>query len=54
MLKLEDIRPNAVISGIIPGQVVRIVQTEPTGDQALTVYYRTAEGSLSDRADALR
>jgi superfamily II DNA or RNA helicase len=49
MLKLEDIRPNSVISGIIPGQVVRIVQTEPAGDQALTVYYRTAEGSLSDR-----
>ncbi|MGZ8941540.1 MAG: helicase-related protein [Methylobacter sp.] len=49
MLKLEDILPNSVISGIIPGQVVRIVQTEPAGDQALTVYYRTAEGSLSDR-----
>lgn len=36
MLKLEDIKKNAAVSGIEPGQVVRIVTTELVGDSALT------------------
>jgi hypothetical protein len=49
MLKLEDIRKNAAVSGIEPGQVVRIVTTEPVGDNALTGYYKTPEGGLKER-----
>ncbi|GHU17563.1 helicase [Betaproteobacteria bacterium] len=49
MLKLEQIQKNAAISGVEPGQVVRIVTTEPVGDSALTVYYKTADGSLRER-----
>ncbi len=49
MLKLEDIKKNAAISGIEPGQVVRIVTTEPVGDNALTVYYKTSDGQLCER-----
>ncbi len=49
MLKLEDIKKNAAISGIEPGYVVRIVTTEPVGDNALTVYYKTADGKLLER-----
>ena len=49
MLKLEEIKKNAAISGIEPGQVVRIVTTEPVGDNALTVYYKTADGKLLER-----
>lgn len=49
MLKLEDIGKDAAICGIEPGQVVRIVTTEPVGDHALTVYYRTADGKLAER-----
>jgi len=49
MLKLEEIKKNAVISGIEPGQVVRIVTTEPVGDNALTVYYKTSDGKLLER-----
>ena len=48
MLKLEDIKKNATISGLEPGQVVRIVTTEPVGDNALTVYYKTADGTLRE------
>jgi len=44
MLRLEDIRKDAVVNGIEPGQVVRIVTTEPVGENSLTVYYRTVEG----------
>ena len=49
MLKLEQIQKNAAISGIEPGQVVRIVTTESVGDNALTVYYKTADGKLLER-----
>lgn len=49
MLKLEDITKNAAISGLEPGQVVRIVTTEPVGDNALTAYYKTSDGKLLER-----
>jgi SNF2 family DNA or RNA helicase len=49
MLKLEDITKNAAITGIEPGEVVRIVTTEPVGDSALTIYYKTATGDLRER-----
>ncbi|MDZ7918904.1 MAG: DEAD/DEAH box helicase [Rhodoferax sp.] len=49
MLTLENIQKNAAIAGIEPGQVVRIVTTEPVGDNALTVYYKTADGQLHER-----
>lgn len=49
MLKLEQIKKNAAISGIEPGHVVRIVTTEPVGDNALTVYYKTSDGKLLER-----
>lgn len=45
MLKLEEITTHAAITGIEPGQVVRVVTTEPVGDNALTVYYKTSDGS---------
>jgi SNF2 family DNA or RNA helicase len=49
MLKLEQIQKNAAISGIEPGHVVRVVTTEPVGDNALTVYYKTSDGKLLER-----
>jgi hypothetical protein len=49
MLKLEDIKKDAAITGIEPGQVVRIVTTESVGDNALTIYYKTADGRLFER-----
>ena len=49
MLRLEDIRKDAVVNGIEPGQVVRIVTTEPVGENSLTVYYRTADGQVKEQ-----
>lgn len=49
MLKLEHIQKNATISGLEPDEVVRIVTTEWVGDNALTVYYKTAGGMLRER-----
>ena len=49
MLKLEEIKKNAAITGIEPQHVVRIVTTEPVGENALTVYYKTSDGKLLER-----
>lgn len=49
MLKLEDIKKDAVISGIVAGEVVRVVTIEPVGEHALTVYYRSPNGQLAER-----
>jgi hypothetical protein len=35
-MKLEDVKKDAVISGIEPNQVVRVISSECVGDNALT------------------
>lgn len=49
MLKLEDIKKDAALSGLEPGQVVRVVTTEPVGDNALTIYYKKSDGQLCEQ-----
>jgi hypothetical protein len=49
MLRLEDIKPGALIQGLEPGEVVRVVTSEPIGPNALTVYYKKNNGSLLER-----
>src|SRR5574341_889580 len=49
MLKLEEITQHAALTGIEPGQVVRVVTTEPMGGNTLTVYYKTSDGRLLER-----
>ena len=49
MLTLEQLQKDALIAGIAPGLTVRIVQTEPSGDQAVTANYKTPDGQLRER-----
>ena len=49
MLKLESITKNALISGIEPGQIVRIFSSDPMGTDALSIVYKTNDGRLGDR-----
>lgn len=49
MLKLEQIKKDAAVSGIEQHNVVRIVATEQVGDNALTVYYKTSDGRVLER-----
>src|ERR1700730_11547657 len=49
MLKLEDIKKHAAVSGIDPVSAVRIVATEQVGTDALTVYYKPVEGAVLER-----
>ncbi|WP_312263158.1 helicase-related protein [Candidatus Igneacidithiobacillus taiwanensis] len=48
-MKLESLTKNAAIAGLEPGEVVRIVTTEAVGSDAVTVYYKTADGTLRER-----
>ena len=48
-MKLEEISKGALISGIEPGKVARIVGVDPLGDNAVTVVYRTDDGRLGER-----
>lgn len=49
MLKLEDIKKDAQIRGIQADEIVRVVQVEPVGENALTVYYKDSQGRLSEQ-----
>ena len=49
MLKLEDIHPNAQICGILPHEIVRIVQAEAVGTDALTIYYKDSSGAVKEQ-----
>ena len=49
MLKLEDITKDAQLRGVLPDQVVRIIQVDPISDHAVTIIYRDSQGSLGDQ-----
>ncbi len=48
-MKLEDITKGALVSGIEPGKVVRVVSADALGDNAVTVVYKTDDGRLGER-----
>ncbi|PWQ96580.1 helicase-related protein [Leucothrix pacifica] len=58
MLKLEDIKKDAQVRGIQAEDIVRIVQVEPVGGDAMTVYYKDSQGNLGEqmlfRSDEVR
>ena len=49
MIKLEDIKKDAQVLGILGNEIVRIVQIEPVGDNAITVYYKDNQGRLDEQ-----
>lgn len=49
MLKLEDIKKDAQVRGIQAEEIVRVVQVEPVGEHAVTVYYKDSQGRLGEQ-----
>jgi len=49
MLKLEEITKDTQIRGILPEEIVRIIQVDPVGDGALTVYYKVSQGGIGEQ-----
>jgi len=48
-LRLEDLKKDAVLKGVIPSQNVRVVSADPIGPDAVTLTYRDAENKLGER-----
>src|SRR5712692_3639710 len=48
MIKLEDVRPNAAIRGIVPDSIVTVVNVEWFGSEALELTYKTPTGKLGN------
>ncbi|MFN3630398.1 MAG: DEAD/DEAH box helicase, partial [Casimicrobiaceae bacterium] len=46
-MKLEDLRPNAVLRGILPDTLVTVVQVQWCGSDAVELTYKTPEGKLA-------
>jgi len=48
-MKLEDITKDMVLTGILSGASVKVVTVEPSGDDAITVYYKTDDGRMGEQ-----
>ena len=40
MIKLEDIRVGSLLSGLVPGEVAKVMYVEPMGEGAVTVGFK--------------
>jgi hypothetical protein len=48
MSKLEDLRPNAAIRGILPDGLLTVVNAQWFGSEALELTYKTAAGKVAN------
>jgi len=46
---LEEIKKGAQLAGLDPNGIVRVVSVEPVGSDAVTVYYKGADGKLAEQ-----
>ena len=49
MLKLEAIKKDAQLAGLDPNGIARVVSVEPVGTDAITVFYKTADGKPAEQ-----
>ena len=49
MLKLKDIQKNDQILGIKNDEIVQVIQVDPIGESALTVYYKDNKGNMGEQ-----
>jgi SNF2 family DNA or RNA helicase len=48
MTKLEDLRPNAAVRGILPDGLVAVVNVQWFGSEAIELTYKTPEGKVAN------
>ena len=48
MTVLDDVKPGAMIRGVVPGHSVRIVSVDWIGNQAINLVYREPDGGVSE------
>src|SRR5512134_3797867 len=48
MTRLEDLKPNAAIQGVLPDSLVTVVNVQGFGSEALEVTYKTPAGKVAN------
>ena len=48
MTVLDDVKPGAMIRGVVPGHSVQIVSVDWIGNQAINLVYRERDGGISE------
>ena len=48
MTILEDVKPGAMVRGVVPGQSVQVVSIDWIGNQAINLVYREPDGGVSE------
>ena len=48
MSKLEELKPNAVVRGILPDGLATVVSVQWFGSEALELTYKTASGQVAN------
>ena len=48
MSRLEDLRPNAAVRGILPDAIVTVVNTQWFGSEALELTYKAPTGRVAN------
>src|SRR5258708_25211238 len=48
MMKLDQLQPNAAIRGIVPDELVTVVNVQWFGSEALEITYKTASGKVAN------
>ena len=49
MIKLEELAKDAQIEGLVPSEIVRLINIDDIGPNARVVAYRTAQGKLDEQ-----
>ncbi len=49
MMKLEALKPNAIVRGIVPDALVTAVSVQWFGSEALELTYKTADGRVANQ-----
>ena len=48
MTRLEDLKPEALVKGLVGKEAVRLISVQRMGDMACQVFYRGQDGSTGD------
>ena len=48
MIRLEDIKEDTILRGVVPSQAVRVVRVDRLNDQAISLTYKTEGGQIHE------
>jgi len=49
MMRLEDLKPDVRLNGVVSKGSVKVVRVDPFGEDAVRLYYKDADGKINER-----